>query len=106
MNAELKTKWLEALRGGEYKQGDGFLRTDAGFCCLGVLCDIVKPVWKKGGGLGIEHDCGELDYPTESLLQEVGLDFLASRRVAEMNDSGSTFAEIADWIEANVPVDA
>jgi hypothetical protein len=45
MHPELKKKWLEALRSGEYKQGQGCLRksTSEGdkFCCLGVLTDIV-----------------------------------------------------------------
>jgi len=46
MNPEVKKKWLEALRSGEYKQGIGALRnTNASkgivtHCCLGVLCDI------------------------------------------------------------------
>ena len=40
MNAEVKEKWLNALRSGEYKQTRGNLKTDCGFCCLGVLCDL------------------------------------------------------------------
>lgn len=46
MNPEIKTLWVEALRSGKYKQGDGKLRkigTDTGedlHCCLGVLCDL------------------------------------------------------------------
>lgn len=49
MNRELKTKWLEALRSGKYKQGRSALRTiQDEFCCLGVLCDIVAPdAWSK-----------------------------------------------------------
>lgn len=33
---ELNTKWLEALRSGKYKQGQGYLQTIEGYCCLGV----------------------------------------------------------------------
>ena len=40
MNPLVKTKWLEALRSGFYDQDRGRLRTEAGFCCLGVLCDL------------------------------------------------------------------
>ncbi len=44
MNKEIKQKWVEALRSGEYKQGKGTLRTNNNlFCCLGVLCDILSP---------------------------------------------------------------
>ena len=41
MNQDIKTRWLEALRSGRYKQGKGSLRTtDDQYCCLGVLCDL------------------------------------------------------------------
>lgn len=44
MNAKVKTKWLKALRSGEYDQTTGKLldRTSEGdkFCCLGVLCNL------------------------------------------------------------------
>ena len=40
MRPEIKAKWVAALRSGEYKQAQGQLRTDAGFCCLGVLCEL------------------------------------------------------------------
>jgi len=40
MNADIKAKWVAALRSGEYKQGKNRLRTKDSFCCLGVLCDL------------------------------------------------------------------
>lgn len=40
MNIQVKDKWLNALRSGDYKQEQGKLRSDEGFCCLGVLCDL------------------------------------------------------------------
>lgn len=44
MNSEVKKKWLNALRSGEYKQGTNFLHKilndEHMFCCLGVLCDL------------------------------------------------------------------
>jgi len=42
LKPEIKERWLEALRSGKYKQTTGYLRDDDGFCCLGVLCDVVK----------------------------------------------------------------
>lgn len=47
MKTEIKDRWLEALRSGEYKQGKGRLvkETDDGtfnYCCLGVLCDLAQ----------------------------------------------------------------
>jgi len=41
MKQEIKVKWLQALRSGEYRQGRYALRTSNNeFCCLGVLCDL------------------------------------------------------------------
>lgn len=44
MNQEVKTKWLAALRSGEYEQGREQLhyqsKSRESFCCLGVLCDL------------------------------------------------------------------
>lgn len=37
MDPEIKTKWLEALRSGRYKQAQRTLSKDADtYCCLGV----------------------------------------------------------------------
>ena len=53
MKPEIKQKWLDALRGGEYSQGRFQLRDDDNnFCCLGVLCDLYlkehNKEWVKG----------------------------------------------------------
>ena len=54
MNARVKKMWVEALRSGEYKQGEHTLKNDKGeFCCLGVLCDLyakekkLKNPWRE-----------------------------------------------------------
>ena len=40
MDKEIKTKWTEALRSGEYEQGRHCLLNGGKFCCLGVLTDV------------------------------------------------------------------
>lgn len=44
MNPEVKALWLDALRSGEYEQGQNFLHSEKDgkhtYCCLGVLCDL------------------------------------------------------------------
>lgn len=40
MKKRIKNKWIKALRSGDYKQTQGTLRDNVGFCCLGVLCNI------------------------------------------------------------------
>jgi hypothetical protein len=58
MDQNIKQEWIEALESGKYRQGSGqlkgftsttedFKQCDIGFCCLGVLCDILAP---KGFG--------------------------------------------------------
>jgi len=59
MKASLKQKWLEALRSGNYEQAIGLLCqyemregqvVPRGYCCLGVLCDVMDPTkWKLDG---------------------------------------------------------
>ena len=64
IDPEIKAKWLEALRSGEYPQTEGMLQrttplpnapgfpeTPKGYCCLGVLADTLvddeeKVVWR------------------------------------------------------------
>lgn len=64
MDRTIRDKWVAALRSGNYKQGRGALRLSAGsynheepasvedgFCCLGVLSDVVGAEWVfKGPG--------------------------------------------------------
>jgi hypothetical protein len=58
LKPEIKTRWLEALRSGGYKQARGQLKVASidgdRFCCLGVLCDLAAQegliywVWETG----------------------------------------------------------
>jgi hypothetical protein len=91
MDAELKAKWVKALRSGEYKQAYRSLKEGDGYCCLGVLCAIQ----------GIEvATLPQTDVPEPSNIG--GLDLLQGRKLAKKNDDGATFSEIADYIEANL----
>jgi hypothetical protein len=104
MDAELKAKWIAALRSGEYEQGKGNLRARNGtYCCLGVLCKVA------GYGIDTDNDCalrpdgtkGEQSYDA---LDDLGAVPKIRHPLISMNDSDSTFTEIADYIEANIPV--
>lgn len=52
----VRDEWVAALRSGEFKQATGRLRrSDTGYCCLGVLCEIYRR--KTGNGKWVqEHD--------------------------------------------------
>jgi hypothetical protein len=106
MKAELKQKWVAALRSGKYTQGHKQLRTVSNeYCCLGVLCDVFdNSKWKKF------YFCYSYDTPRNTnflpndLLKEVGR--LNERQLVKMNDIYmANFIAIADYIEREIPTD-
>lgn len=103
-NKELKEKWVKALRSGEYKQGQGELRSGIHhFCCLGVLCDVYdKSNWEKPDELGYMYLHSTIFLPDE--LDDL-VPISAQHLLAKMNDDDkASFNEIADWIEVHIPV--
>lgn len=106
MNAELKAKWVEALRSGKYKQGrDGLRSTSGQHCCLGVLCDVINPAgWSSPREFIFEGDQREMFLP-DALAKRFGIEFETQSELAALNDDGTPFAAIADWIEQNIPAD-
>lgn len=116
MNLEIKSRWVTALRSGEYKQGQGGLHPEEdSFCCLGVLCDLhskeTGTEWKSSN-----QDCffpsymGITNYLPKEVVLWAGLInsspevqfFLSTRTLASFNDARQipkTFEEIASMIE-------
>ena len=125
MKAELKTKWLEALRSGEYKQCQGSLTDNGGgYCCLGVLAKvaglpIIYNIPPRGDyddvpevvdGIGATLDeAFEQGYdPIWGLLNESGSTDRGpvANHVIEMNDKGLSFKAIAKYLEVKLPEEA
>lgn len=107
MDPELKAKWVAALRSGEYKQGTGRLRKPTAdgqrFCCLGVLCEVVgipRLDDRDGGTAG--YKCGLSGSDCLLPMRVPGVDAYSQGKLASMNDGGSTFYTIADYIEENL----
>jgi hypothetical protein len=100
MNAELKVKWIAALRSGKYRQGLGRLRGgDNSYCCLGVLCDVRDSTAWNGNTYTNNSVVGM----AKNLLDEVGISQDVHNLLAAMNDEDKqTFPDIADWIEENL----
>jgi hypothetical protein len=101
MNAELKAKWIEALRSGKYEQGLGYLHSEKTYCCLGVLHEVMGGEWigdARARRTADAHDSNWLSY--DILERNVQLE------LAKMNDGMMThrhsFSAIADYIEANL----
>lgn len=116
---EAKTAWLTALRDGSHAQAQRQLRTLDGFCCLGVVCDILPlGEWmghayfandELGDGssasaytipIALRSKVFELDAPA-NIDQSNELNKILNRLIT-MNDNGRSFSEIADWIEENL----
>ena len=103
---EIINKWIHALRSGEYKQTKNVLASPEGFCCLGVLCEVMqipKTIDDDGittyefGGIG---DTAMLRGLTLKTLEDL-LGYYAVN-LSVMNDKGMNFKEIADKIESSV----
>lgn len=109
MDREWRDEWVRALRSGEFKQGRGQLRHAGRYCCLGVLCQLRPDIKWRGGdaiwGHG-EEAGGTLPL---SLAVELGMRQHHVGHLVDMNDGDKiygvrkhSFAEIADYIEANL----
>ena len=93
-------KWLTALRSGEYYQGKLYLGKSNRNCCLGVACIVagIKPDYIESERL-IHED---MLYLSQELPKELLAGYNLANRLVNLNDIGSSFLFIADWIENNV----
>lgn len=118
MDAGIKARWIAALRSGEYEQAYGQLRSNKGYCCLGVLSEIAvdagvitKERIDTGDGWTEAYGNGSSGYlpslvrdwaglpDTNPLVQADG----RGQSLAWVNDhSGKTFTQIADLIEEHL----
>jgi hypothetical protein len=124
MKTEIKEKWVNALRSGEYEQGQGVLRSSDKFCCLGVLCDlylneVLDPdsYWQtdefgKTWFTSFDRERGE-DYDVEEFLPDVVIEWSeltnsdpevidkdeCNSTISRLNDTDYTFMQIATIIE-------
>jgi len=128
MDPKFKKRWLKALRTpldeGGYRQTDGKLWNDHGdgdaFCCLGVACNLFAldgevtwndrfietegyhggKVYPQPGGTMVSLDT--MGMPPVDILGLMGMSPKAAGRVADLNDDGQDFVQIAQWIEEHL----
>ncbi len=114
------TRWLKALRSGEYKQARGYLRRirlrktgeekQWDHCCLGVLCDLMeedKQAEWRGESTFHYGNSGSRKWLPDHFMAHLGMRRTSAQRLTVMNDGNSTtrrrtFEEIADYIEKNI----
>lgn len=116
-NKELVKLWVEALRSGKYQQVKGVLREPLangyGYCCLGVLCEITKPLIIDSGDLAyLEDNLEKGCYPPLIALKHLISDCTNQHLISVImpdntvcavttlnDDLGMTFDQIADLLE-------
>jgi hypothetical protein len=110
MNPEYKAKWIAALNSGQYKQTTERLCDSDGYCCLGVLANIVDPTaWRdsddpdvEGFGVKTWNDLSS-DLDSGEISDALDLSWENQNKLISLNDDERlSFREIADWIEANL----
>lgn len=115
MKKKIAGRWVEALRSGKYSQTREQLRCDephgslpAGFCCLGVLCDLHDPNLWEGESYWFANGMRENGTLPPTVKEWAGMQSADGRigpwgkalgNLAAMNDAGSTFPQLADLIE-------
>lgn len=103
-------QWVQALESGKYKQTKDQLQDSTGFCCLGVLCDIINPEGWYKDYQAFNHPLADTDTYCEMInedLQEQLKHYnISAKNLAYMNDGGSSFLEIAEEIKqsCNTPL--
>lgn len=103
-----KTKWLKALRSGEYKQGHYFLVSTPAYeeekkkyCCLGVACHILGAL-KKNPTRRYSYIPARMMKSYKVPKHLIGFNALTSK-LTTLNDSRRySFKRIANWIEKNL----
>lgn len=116
MFKKFKDMWTTALRSEDYEQGSGCLVEDDLYCCLGVLGSELEARdygsfddWGYFRYAGVQHSkilpwtaakLVGLDDGNPSIhIPDVKGDVAESTSLAELNDEGVPFYQIADLID-------
>jgi hypothetical protein len=82
MDANLKRKWVAALRSGKYTQLRNGFHYEEKHCCIAVLGACISD---------------KVPFPDGKILP-----WAERCKLINMNDNGKSFAEIADYVEQNL----
>lgn len=111
MNAEQRAhlrEWIADLRSGEYDQATGALRERHGYCCLGVACDRFTNEADADSGwdgpIFVYGPYSAATMPPDMVLDYFGITQAEADDLANANDNGATFAEIAERLERRLMI--
>ena len=120
MRKDIAKVWVDALRSGKYEQGSDYLCKNGMHCCLGVLCELYinhtgdmkysrvadgddgdYDIVDYGGDIEVlpceVMEWAEINTSTGKIYDDhAEFDFSS---LAEMNDSGHSFNDLAKVIE-------
>ena len=101
MKKEIKEKWINALRSEEYKKGSYALKNTDKYCCLGVLCDLVKD--EVDGKWKDDIFCINEEYSKNILLEKVMkfCDLKNVNPIITMNGNIYPISHLNDYYEYN-----
>lgn len=116
MPTPFESRLVTALRSGSYAQAYRHLQTTAGFCCLGVACDLHDPTlwdsWVLGNGFERPYNShssvltpdvqAALGWATDDGRLTFKSPFGKALSLTILNDEGFTFSQIADVIAAGL----
>lgn len=113
MNSKVKRLWINSLRSGEYKQIQGCLKDEYGYCCLGVLCDLFLKFNNEQESSWVDHNFVVDSERGDSVLLDTVQNWAElnsgdpiignNLKAIEANDvSELSFEEIANLIEENL----
>lgn len=99
-----RAEWVAALRSGKYKQTQGNLHDDVGYCCLGVACELAgirRTTRFIGGWVRYEGEASTLPLGAQEWLGVKTDDPHGSDDgvYSAMNDASVPFEQIADHFE-------
>lgn len=121
MNENAK-KWIETLETTDFPQGKQSLRSQDGYCCLGIACDLYSKLSPKGLKTDIKEyidrdddkeyftcyygECKEEAYLPVEVSNWLGMiDYHIfgdpQFKLANLNDNGKSFKEIAEFLKTN-----
>lgn len=108
---EIET-WVTTLRSGKFNQSTACLQNSAGYCCLGVACELFiaanKKVTKSDGFLSGGYPISQPDSPKWLHYINNNFEQITGTALAHLNDLGIkfeekheklSFDEIADLLE-------
>ena len=109
MEKRIAEKWVNALRSGKYKQGKNTLKQvrsdeEVTYCCLGVLAEECGVMDVLSGSQNLQE---WKNRPIEDVngvrkdKKDIKIGKQCYESLADANDDGTSFKEIADYIFEN-----